>query len=102
MRLNLKEIAIIQKAFRTIFQKNSFKLYLFGSRTDNNKKGGDIDLLVLVDQNDKQIFIDGKIKILKAIFEDLDEQKIDITVVTHTELNSDFFLKIISKSMIEL
>ncbi|MEQ1667969.1 MAG: nucleotidyltransferase domain-containing protein [Sulfuriferula sp.] len=44
MRLNPAEIAIIQNAFLTTFSEGT--LYLFGSRVDDNKRGGDIDLLV--------------------------------------------------------
>jgi predicted nucleotidyltransferase len=75
---------------------------LFGSRVDDTKKGGDIDLLVLVNSVDKSFFIESKIKVLKVIFEKLDEQKIDITVATEDELKSDVFLRSVSISMIEL
>ncbi|UCH97044.1 MAG: nucleotidyltransferase domain-containing protein [Candidatus Aminicenantes bacterium] len=49
-------------------------VYLFGSRTDDTKKGGDIDILVL----SKKINPDDKIDIKVDIFEKLEEQKIDI------------------------
>ena len=49
-------------------------VYLFGSRTDDTKKGGDIDILVLF----KKINPGDKIDIKVDIFEKLEEQKIDI------------------------
>jgi uncharacterized protein len=49
-------------------------VYLFGSRTDDTKKGGDIDILVL----SKKINAGDKIDIKVDIFEKLEEQKIDI------------------------
>lgn len=51
-------------------------VYLFGSRVDDTKKGGDIDLLIL---SNKIVFSD-KIDIKAAIFEKLEEQKIDIVI----------------------
>ena len=44
MRLNLAESDIIQNAFRATFHQG--RLYLFGSRVDDGKRGGDIDVLV--------------------------------------------------------
>ena len=46
MRLNPAEIDIIQNAFRATFHQG--RLYLFGSRVDDSKRGGNIDLLVNV------------------------------------------------------
>lgn len=46
MRLNPAEISIIQNAFHALFSEGS--IYLFGSRVDDSKRGGDIDLLVEV------------------------------------------------------
>ena len=57
-------------------------IYLFGSRVDDNKKGGDIDLLVLSQQLDfkKQ----RKIKI--KLYELIGEQKIDLIIAKETSL----------------
>ena len=45
MRLTNKEQNIIQQTILNIFGKSN--IYLFGSRVDDNKKGGDIDLLIV-------------------------------------------------------
>jgi len=42
MRLTAKEIKAIVSTFESIFKEG--KIYLFGSRTDDMLKGGDIDL----------------------------------------------------------
>lgn len=52
------------------------EVYLFGSRTDALKKGGDIDILVLSDQLK---FFD-KLAIKAALFERIEEQKVDLLI----------------------
>ena len=45
MRLKDFEIRAIKEAVRSMDSKA--KVYLFGSRVDDTKKGGDIDLLII-------------------------------------------------------
>jgi len=46
MRLTNLEQKSIKETFSEIFKTG--KIYLFGSRTDDNKRGGDIDLYIRV------------------------------------------------------
>lgn len=55
-------------------------IYLFGSRTDDTAKGGDIDLLVL----SKTINLMAKLEILSKLHHRLGERKIDIAVYPDT------------------
>ena len=55
-------------------------VYLFGSRADDSKKGGDIDILIL----SKKIKSADKIDLIALIFEKLEEQKIDIVIAPDT------------------
>lgn len=66
------------------------------------KKGGDIDLLLLCESEDKDNVINLKTRILLEIFKLIPEQKIDITIATESELNSDEFLLSISEAMEKL
>ncbi len=93
MRLKPKEITAITTAFKDELVFYTFRLYLFGSRIDDHKKGGDIDLLVIVPDSHKQDVIPLKIKILNRIFDKIPEQRIDITVVGESDIAHDIFLQ---------
>jgi len=73
MRLNKKYIKAIKETVQSRFSEA--KIYLFGSRVDDTKKGGDIDLYVEVDK--KPHFLD-KPQILAEIKKKIKEQKIDL------------------------
>ena len=45
MRLHKKEIKVLKSTLATL--SCDAKLYLFGSRVDDNTRGGDIDLLIV-------------------------------------------------------
>ena len=62
-------------------------LHLFGSRTSDEKRGGDIDLLVL----SKKITSEDIRQIKYALWEELGEQKIDIVLA---EDDAEPFVKI--------
>ncbi len=74
MRLSNKYIEVIKKYFYQTFKKGD--IYLFGSRVDNNKKGGDIDLYLVLKEH--QNLFEKKIKFLARVKRELGEQKIDI------------------------
>jgi len=74
MRLSKRYISVIKKYFNEVFQ--SGEIYLFGSRVFDDKKGGDIDLYLKID--DHSNLFDKKIKFLAKIKRELGEQKIDV------------------------
>lgn len=74
MRLNENYIKVIKKSFFEVF--NQGEIYLFGSRVDDSKKGGDIDLYLVVEN--KINMFKNKIKFLAKIKRELGEQKIDV------------------------
>ena len=80
MRLKAKEIEEITRVTKECFGTGA-KVYLFGSRTDDNKKGGDIDLYI--ETTAKKKLFDKKVKMLQMLYERLGEQKIDIVVNNH-------------------
>jgi predicted nucleotidyltransferase len=52
------------------------ELWIFGSRTDDSKKGGDIDIAILSPKIDRM----KKIQIRRDILDRIGEQKIDIVI----------------------
>lgn len=77
MRLSEFEIRHIKEQAEAVFGTNS-QVYLFGSRTDDTKKGGDIDLFIepeiLDNEFEQKIVLKTKLQLLLGL------QKIDIVV----------------------
>ena len=74
MRLLNQEIYLLKETLKQISAEA--KLYLFGSRVDDNKKGGDIDLLVVSNRLQKKDLRTLRIEFFKKF----GEQKIDIVL----------------------
>ena len=78
MRLSIEESKIIRDSAVKYFGKNS-KIYLFGSRTDDKKRGGDIDIYIETDKPLSEIF-DLKINFIVDLKNKLGDQKIDVLI----------------------
>ncbi|MBK6537406.1 MAG: nucleotidyltransferase domain-containing protein [Ignavibacteria bacterium] len=81
MRLKEFEIRAIKEAVRSMDSKA--KVYLFGSRVDDTKKGGDIDLLII----SGKLELGDKYKIYSKITHTLEDQKIDIIINNGVDTN---------------
>lgn len=78
MRLTTIEQETIHQAI-TAVDPNA-EIYLFGSRTDDQARGGDIDLFVLSNHIDLM----NKLEILAQLHRHLGEQKIDVMIESDT------------------
>jgi len=76
---------------------NQAEAYLFGSRSDDTKKGGDIDILIISDQLDRHSLF----SIEEEIFKRIEEQKIDF-VLSGKDLKNKFAKLILKKGAIKL
>lgn len=54
--------------------------WLFGSRTDDTKRGGDIDLYIETAETDMNKIVQAKLAFLIALDYELGEQKIDVLI----------------------
>lgn len=93
MRLTDKEKSVIRKAVAEA--DPAARIFLFGSRTDDTGKGGDIDLLILSDFLGRA----EKREIKFRLFDALGEQKIDLLIARDL---SDPFVRMAKKGGIEL
>ncbi len=85
MRLTSEEVHIIKSVI--LARDPDAKIYLFGSRINDDAKGGDIDLLIL----SKRLVQEDARSIRTALFEKIEEQKIDLVIAKN---DMDPFVKI--------
>lgn len=79
MRLTEQEISAIREQAQHFFG-NDVRVYLFGSRTDDSQRGGDIDLLLETRINDVDRIFSLEMQFLAAVKSMIGEQKIDLIV----------------------
>ncbi len=81
MRLTPDQLQAIRSASIAAFSPN-VSVWLFGSRVDDRKKGGDIDLLVQPDPAASDQLFSRKIRFLTNLERHLGERKIDVVIQT--------------------
>ncbi len=79
VRLTERQTAAITEAFRAHFGPGA-RLVLFGSRVDDAKRGGDIDLCVETDQLPWEDLVRARHAFLVALGKMLGERKIDVVL----------------------
>lgn len=79
IRLRAKDIDLIKNAFLLFFSSDD-QLWIFGSRVDSEKRGGDIDLYVEVNSLNHTDILTRERKFWNTLQDVLGEQKIDIVV----------------------
>ena len=82
MRLTEHQKTSIIENAKLVFG-SSAKIYLFGSRVDDSKRGGDIDLFIECQENYNSY--DNKISFLARLYLSIGEQKIDVVVKTNNK-----------------
>ncbi len=96
MRLTAREQAEILTEVRA--HDPDAAVYLFGSRTRDDLKGGDIDLLVISGKID----FSAKLDLLVGIKGRIGDRKIDLKIVSPADLDSDPFVQSVLPSAIRL
>lgn len=89
LKIRLPESTITK--MRSIFQEHFLpgdELWLFGSRVDLDKKGGDIDLYIETNLDQHSIAIERKMEFLSKLQREIGEQKIDVVLkLTKSDYN---------------
>lgn len=99
MRLSDYEIEQIRQLARKHFGEN-VHVYLFGSRTNQQQRGGDIDLFIQAPEHE-QLRVRAKICFMTELVLKIGEQKLDV-VLDHRALQNSPFLKTIHETAIQL
>ncbi len=104
MRVTTEQIQQIHVVLSHFLKTVPYRLYLYGSRVHDHLKGGDFDLLVLLNDDGLKIFRNQELDILVEIKKkpDIGQRKIDIKAVTEEDLLSKPFFKLVAQEMIEL
>ena len=92
MRITEHEKNVIIEAVKSV--DPTAQVWLFGSRTDDNKKGGDIDIGILSSKVD----VMEEIEIRQKICDKIGEQKIDLVVSKDGQ--QAFFSHIVTKGIL--
>jgi predicted nucleotidyltransferase len=79
MRLTEAQVKAIQDNFFVSFMEGD-KIWLFGSRVDDSKKGGDIDLYIETNYSDLFIVTKKEIEFIVNLKKIIGDQKIDIVI----------------------
>ena len=79
MRLTVQEKDVICRLFQEHFGIDAH-LWLFGSRVDEAKRGGDIDLYVEVSESDQTKLFKIKLSFLAALKDEIGDQHIDVVI----------------------
>ena len=79
MRITPIEQEVIKRAAQECFDASAV-VRLFGSRVDDSKKGGDIDLFVQTSLVDPADISNAHTRFLAKLYAELGEQKIDVVI----------------------
>jgi len=100
MRISSYEQKIIKNLAEKIFGTDTH-VFLFGSRTLDDKKGGDIDLLI-TNENKENLTTRLKITFLAELKSLIGDQKIDVILDTDATKEKDNFYRSIKSEAVEL
>ncbi|WP_016778392.1 nucleotidyltransferase domain-containing protein [Anaerophaga thermohalophila] len=100
MRLTSHEIKAIKTITNKIFGGQA-TVSLFGSRVDDMKKGGDIDLLIKCPDKNKYT-IENKVRFLAELKQEIGDQKIDVVFDNQITRQKKFFYNSITRNKILL
>lgn len=94
MRLTDHQVEAICSLFIKHFGENAH-LWLFGSRVDDNKRGGDIDLYVESPETNFNILFDIKTDYVKALERAIADRHVDVVIKSR---NKDLLIDRVARS----
>ena len=101
MRLSHEYSEIIVKTIAGLIP--NIDIYLHGSRVDDQKRGGDIDLLLLCASSSERFQAAAlREKILVMLKDLIGDQRIDLTIIEKSELTTEAIYREMLKSAVKL
>lgn len=100
MRITSEEIDIIKKLVSDVYGAQA-KVYLFGSRTDDTLRGGDIDLLINSELKER-LNLENKIYFLAQLKQLIGDQRIDVVYDNQRTRQQQSFYKSLKQQSIQL
>jgi len=79
MRLTDQQLAIIKTTASQVFGEAT-GVWLFGSRVNDNARGGDIDLYIEPPIEDVDALVEAKLRFMMEMHKKMGEQKIDVVI----------------------
>ncbi len=104
VRLSRGDLAAMARVFyESLREWGEASVRLFGSRTDPSRRGGDIDLLVVVPRIDPQAAFQIQLELGARLQEALGEQRIDIKVTPSLEApEGSAFVRLVAPESIQI
>jgi len=100
VRLSDYEVDAIKEAAKKYFDKKC-RVFIFGSRADLKKRGGDIDIYIETNLSTKEIAI-NKIKFLAELESKIGEQKVDVVVYNPEVMKKELIHEVALKEGVEI
>lgn len=101
MRLSIKEQEDLINTLTPLLAHTQAELKLFGSRVNDDAKGGDIDLLLILPNDSIYTqLLEKKLNLLVEFKQKLGDQKIDLLLATSDMISSDPFLEMICENAV--
>lgn len=95
MRISTQDLAIIRQVFSQYFGQQD-QLWLFGSRVDDNKRGGDIDFYIETQLLREESY-EAERAFVRQLHVELGDQKIDV-VVKYTDSDENMLIYRVAKA----
>ena len=94
MRLKKEQIDLIVKTVKFFIEDAS--IYLFGSRVDDSKRGGDIDIFLSTEQ---EVLLRDKIAILAQLERNGIDRKVDMVIRTPKHTHDKLYNEVMTKGI---
>lgn len=104
LRISSEQIQQFHSTLQLFLKGHDYELFLYGSRTQDHLKGGDIDLLIISSDAGVHAFDENHLDILVHLKKQfsIGDRRIDIKAASQNELENQPFLKMIARDLVKI